>query len=611
MEYANPNIQGQQIEEGLKSRGKYLTAFVCLLFAILLLRLMNMQIFKGTYYEEQARNNRLRIISIPAQRGKILDRNHEVLADSRPAYNVMVIPEDIRDVGNISKKLALILGSDPREIVEKIGQAKQKPFSPVYIARDIPFTQMANIESQLFTMPGISIDTTNERDYLNRGVAPHAIGFLGEISRKELEKAGEDSGYSPGDLVGKSGIEYVCEEKLRGVKGKRAYEVDALGRKMRIVEEEAPFSGEDVTLTINKSLQLIARQSLGERPGAVVAIVPETGEILAMASAPVFDPTMFLSPMSSESWRAVIGDPMHPLENRAIRGLYAPGSTFKVLISALALTEGFVTTKTKCYCTGKYTMGNTSFRCWRKEGHGGVDLMTALTVSCDVYFYNLGERLGIERMSGFCKEVGLGRPTGIELKDESGGLVPSVAWKRRRFKQPWHRGESVITAIGQGYTLVTPVQMAKVMAAVVNGGKVMTPRLLASTPQRLEMNLNIPKEELDTIKEGLRAVVDSEMGTARVIKDQMFSIGGKTGTAEVAKGYTSKLPDESDIPFKFRDHAWFFGFSPVENPEILVVAVLEHGGHGASIAAPIVRDVIKGYYYSKGLSDEQVRQDSQ
>jgi penicillin-binding protein 2 len=590
----------------------YLTIFVCLLFGILVLRLMNMQIFRGTYYEEQSRNNRLRIISIPAQRGKIFDRNHEVLADSRPAYNVMVIPEDIRNVHDISQKLALILECDPKEIVEKIKQAKKRPFSPVYIARDISFTQMASIETQLYTMPGISIDTTNERDYINRGLAPHVLGFLGEISQKELEKAGEeeDSDYSPGDLIGKTGIESVCEKKLRGIKGQRGFEVDALGRKMRIVEEAPPVSGEDVMLTIDKSLQLIAKQSLGERPGAVVAIVPDTGEVLAMASAPVFDPTIFLSPMSTESWRAIIGDPMHPLENRATRGLYAPGSTFKVIIAALALTERFITPETRYNCTGKYTMGNTTFRCWKKEGHGGVDLISALTVSCDVYFYNLGERLGIERMSAFCKEVGLGRKTGIELDDESAGLVPSIEWKRRRFKQPWHRGESVITAIGQGYTLVTPVQMAKVMAAMVNGGRVMTPRLISSTPERMEMNLNIPKDELATIKAGLRSVVDSERGTAHVIKDRMFSIGGKTGTAQVAKNYISKFPDEADVPFKLRDHAWFFGFSPVDNPEILVVAVLEHGGHGASNAAPIVRDVIKGYYYSKGLSDEQVRQDN-
>ncbi|HOI07718.1 MAG TPA: penicillin-binding protein 2 [Deltaproteobacteria bacterium] len=607
----NSNIAGQQVEEEIKGRGKYLTVFVCVLFGILVLRLLNMQIFKGSFYEEQARNNRLRIISTPAQRGKILDRNMEVLADSRPAYNVMVIPEDIRNVKDIARKLALILNSDPREIMDKIKQAKQRPFSPMYIARDISFTQMASIESQLYTMPGISIDITNERDYLTRGLATHVLGFLGEISRKELDKAGEESDYSPGDLIGKSGVELICEGELRGLKGRRAYEVDALGRKVRVVEETAPVSGRDVRLTIDKSLELIAKQALGDRPGAVVAMVPATGEILAMASSPVYDPTVFLSPMSPESWRSIIGDPMHPLENRAIRGLYAPGSTFKVLIASLALREKFIDTKTRVFCPGKYELGNTEFRCWRREGHGSVDLITAMAVSCDVYFYSLGERLGIDRMSTFAKEVGLGRHTGIELKDESTGLVPSVEWKRKRFKQPWHRGESVITATGQGFTLVTPLQLAKVMSGIVNGGRVMTPRILASTPERLEMNLNLSKEELDTIKQGLRAVVDSDFGTARGIKDRMFSIGGKTGTAEVARGYISKLPDSSDIPFKFRDHAWFFGFSPVENPEILVVAVLEHGGHGASIAAPIVRDVIRGYYYSKGLSYEQVRQDNQ
>ncbi len=605
------NIPGQILEEELKSRGKYLTAFVILLFTILLLRLTNMQILRSSFYEGLARNNRMRVVSIPAQRGKIFDRNHEVLADSRPAYNVMVIPEDIVKISDVSKRLSDLLDRDQKEISDKIKEAKRKPFSPVYIARDISFSQMASIESQLFTLPGISIDTANERDYLSKEVSPHVLGFLGEISRKQLMKLSPEDGYSPGDLIGKSGVEYLCEKKLRGVKGTRAFEVDALGRKMRVIDEQSPISGEDVVLTIDKRLQLIAKQSLGERAGAVVAINPFTGEILAMVSSPSYDPTIFLTPMPPEVWNGIISDPMHPLENRAIRGQYSPGSMFKVLVSALALTNKFITPTDKYYCPGKFTLGNTVFKCWRKEGHGSIGLVEALTISCDVYFYNLGERLGINRMSAFCSELGLGRPTGIEFKDEATGLVPSDEWKRKRFGQPWQRGESVITAIGQGFTLVTPLQVAKVMSGIVNGGKVLTPRILASTPQKQETNFNIGSEELNVIKRGLLSVVDNERGTARAIKDPMFSIGGKTGTVQVIKGMVSKLPDEADIPYKWRDHAWFFGFSPVENPEILVVAIVEHGGHGASIAAPIVRDVIKGYYYSKGLSDEQVRQDNQ
>lgn len=599
------------MEEELKGRGKYLTVFVMLLFTILLLRLTNMQILKGPYYEGLARNNRVRVVSIPAQRGKIFDRNHEVLADSRPAYNVMVIPEDIEKISDVSSKLSVLLDRDPKEIVDKIKEAKRKPFSPVYIARDISFPQMAGIESRLFDLPGISIDTSNERDYLSKEVAPHVLGFLGEISRKQLSNMKPGDGYSPGDLIGKSGVEFISENILRGVKGTRAFEVDALGRKMRVIDEQSPVSGEDVVLTVDKRLQLIAKQSLKGRAGAVVAINPFTGEILAMVSSPTYDPTIFLTPMPSVMWNGIVNDPMHPLENRAIRGQYSPGSMYKVLIGALALTSKFITPGDKYFCPGKYTLGDSVFRCWRKEGHGSVGLVEALTVSCDVYFYNLGERLGINRISEFSSELGLGRATGIELKDEATGLVPTIEWKRRRFNQPWHKGESVITAIGQGFTLVTPLQVAKVMSGIVNGGKVLTPRILASTPQKLEMNFNIGAEELDVIKKGLLAVVDSDRGTARAIKDPMFSIGGKTGTVQVVRGLFSKLPDEADLPYKMRDHAWFFGFSPVENPEILVVAIVEHGGHGASIAAPVVRDVIKGYYYSKGLADEQVRQDNQ
>ncbi|MGC9323884.1 MAG: penicillin-binding protein 2 [Desulfomonilia bacterium] len=605
----NPNITGPQLDEDIKARSKILTVFVFILFAILIMRLIDMQIISGAYYENLSRNNRIRMVSIKAPRGKIIDREGAVLADNRPAYNVMMMPEDISNVGMISLDLSRILEQTETEIEARIRDAKTNPYDPVFLARDVSFNEVAMIEAEIFSLPGISIDVTPERDYVFKDLAPHVLGFLGEISKRELDSSARGD-YRMGDLIGKSGIELACEKILRGTKGARVFEVDALGRKIRVVDERAPVAGDDVVLTIDKDLQIIARDALAGRAGAVVALAPSTGEVLTMVSTPLFDPSMFLSPIAPESWNEITSDPLHPLENRAIRGQYPPGSVFKIVVALAALSEGILDPGKEIDCPGYYALGNSIFRCWKSDGHGPIAFKESISQSCDVYFYLLGEKLGIDRMTAMGHHLGFGRPTGIDFGDEASGLMPTTEWKQKRFGEPWHPGESIISAIGQGYTLVTPLQVAKAMSAVVNGGRVITPKILASTETKLEKMLDIPPEYLVLVKEGLRAAVEGERGTARAIRDPMFSVGGKTGTAQVVKGYTSKLPDEADIPYRYRDHAWFFGFSPVEKPEIMVVAVVEHGGHGASIAAPIVRDVIKGYYFLKGTSNEQVRQDN-
>ncbi len=605
----NNNITGPQLDEELRWKAKLLTIFVFVLFAVILFRLVNMQIFKGSYYEGLSRNNRIRIVNISAPRGKILDRNKEVLADNRPAYNLMVMQGDLSNIPEVSSRLATYLDQDEGEIFEKIDQAKPRPYDPVTIARDISFHQMARIESEIFTLPGISIDATNERDYVFKDLASHTLGFVGEISKNELKKDNQGD-YALGDLIGKTGIEFTCEDTLRGVKGTRVFEVDALGRRIKVLDERLPVPGQDIMLSIDKRLQLIAKESLRGRAGAVVAIVPATGEILAMVSSPGYDPNMFLTPMAPEAWKQIIEDSLHPLENRAIRGQYPPGSIFKVGVAYAALVSKTISPGETFFCPGQYTLGTSTYKCWKKTGHGEVDILKAISESCDVYFYNLGEKLGIDQISKYAFDLGFGRPTGIELRDELSGIVPTRAWKEKRFGRSWQSGESIITAIGQGFTLVTPLQVAKAMSAMVNGGKVYTPRILVSDKPKLEKVLEVNKADLDIIKMGLRMVIEGEHGTGRGIRDPMFSIGGKTGTAQVVRGYSSARSDESDLPYKYRDHAWFFGFSPVDVPEILVVAVVEHGGHGGSIAAPVVRDVMKGYYFLKGMEDEQIRKDN-
>jgi penicillin-binding protein 2 len=606
------NIAGPQVDDEIKKKAKILIVFVFVLLGILLLRLFVMQIIKGSFYEELSENNRLRIIDIPAPRGKILDRNGVVLADNRPAYNVMVMPEDISSARDIAARLSVVLDKPALDIEAAIKQSRIKPYDPLPIARDITFEQVAKIESQIFNLPGVSIETIPEREYLFPNLVPHAMGYVGEISPKQLEASDDDDEYGPGDLVGKSGIELVSENTLKGIKGSRVFEVDARGRKVKTLEERQPAEGTDIKLTIDKELQDIAAKDLGDRAGAVVAMVPGTGEILVLESGPSFDPAIFASPMTNAQWRQIIDDPMHPLENRTMRGTYPPGSIMKVVVALAGLHSGILDPGAGVFCPGSYKIGHAVFKCWKPEGHGSVDLTSAIIQSCDVYFYTLGRALGVDAIAEYAAKLGLGKKTGIILKDEAAGLVPTKLWKRQKLGQPWTAGENVITAIGQGYTHVTPLQIAKAMCAVVNGGKLYTPKILASGQPVLENDIEIPKKNLDIIKEALRGAVEDNRGTAKAIRDPVISIGGKTGTAQVARGFTSKNTSEADIPYKLRDHAWFFGFSPVDKPEIVVVALVEHGGHGGSVAAPIVKDIIKGYYLKKEqkeASHEQVRQD--
>ncbi len=594
------NISSLPLEIEFKKKGITLLTIIILLSSALVLRLMYMQVLQGLHYEGLSKDNRIRILSITAPRGKILDRDGIVLVDNRPAYNLIVIPKDISDLNIVSSRLSEILEVDPQGVEENIKAGLGRPFEPVCVGRDIAFDQVAKVEAEIFNLPGVLIEAATERDYVYKDLACHVLGFLGEISKKELRlhKGGD---YAACDLIGKSGIELGCEKRLRGKKGKRVIQADASGRRQKVLDEIYPVLGKDIRLTIDKDLQATAKNALGDKVGAIVAIVPATGDVLAMVSRPGFDPNIFLSPIAPGMWDQIMQDPLHPLENRALRGQYHPGCLFKIIVALDGLSKGGIIPEEKIFCPGYFSLGKKRFMCWKPSGHGDVDLVKAIRESCDVYFYRLGKLLGIDEISTYALNLGLGRPTGIELPEEISGLIPTKAWKMARFNDSWQKGETLITAIGQGFVLVTPLQVAKIMSAVVNGGHIYTPKILVSQSPTLEGKIDISKDHLSIIREALREVVEGPHGTGRGIRDPMFSIGGKTGTAQVVKGITSKLSDESDIPYKYRDHAWFFGFSPAKNPEILVVAVVEHGGHGGSIAAPIVKDVIKEYFFLKGL----------
>jgi penicillin-binding protein 2 len=592
---------GLPLEIELKNKGIKLAAAILILFSIIFLRLTYMQIIMGFHYKELSMNNSIRVLNIKPPRGKIMDRNGIVLVDNRPVCNLVVIPEDVSDPAKVSSRLAEILEMDPVKIEEEIKAGLKRPYDPVCIAKDLSFDQIARIESEIYTLPGVSIDATHERDYVYKELASHVLGYVGEVSEKELSSSINKKGiYSQGDVIGKGGIERELEEILRGRKGQKVLEVDATGHSHGIKEEISPLSGKDVRLTIDKDLQAIAADSLGDRAGAVIAMVPSTGEVLVMLSKPDYDPNMFLSPIAPEAWQEIIHNPRHPLENRAFRGQYPPGSIFKIVTTLAGLSTGVLDPYEKVHCSGDLILGDTRFMCWKQPlGHGDVDLNRAIIESCDVYFYRLGKMLGIDAFSSYALSLGFGQTTGIDLSGDSSGLIPSREWKRAKLKKTWYTGETLIMAIGQGFLRVTPLQMAKVMSAVVNGGDIYTPRLIASGEPKLEKKLDVPGEQLEIIKNALRGVVEDPAGTAHNIWDPVLSVGGKTGTAQVVKKIRSGIPDESDIPYRYRDHAWFLGFSPVDDPEILVIVVVEHGGHGGSIAAPIGRDVIKGYFFLK------------
>jgi penicillin-binding protein 2 len=385
------------VEEEFKGKSRLLIVMIGLLLTALLLGLFNMQILKKKHYEELAANNRLRFMEIKAPRGRIMDRNKVILADNRPSFSIVVIPEDITDIKSIAVQLAKLLGSDPGEIEDKFNKAVSKPYEAAYIARDIPFEKMAKVQMELINLPGISIEAESERDYVYSDLLSHTIGYLGEISEKELKKPGNEI-YRKGDLIGRSGVEAACETDLRGIKGQIAFEVDARGRKLRVVKEQASQKGKDIILTIDSRLQAKARDVLGNKAGAVVVMVPSTGEILAMASSPGYDPAIFLTPMTSDMWKEVVDNPIHPLENRALRGQYAPGSIFKVLISFAGLKEGVIKPEQTVFCSGKFKIGNREFMCWKKTGHGNVNFLKGLGESCDIYFYTKGLELGIDRL---------------------------------------------------------------------------------------------------------------------------------------------------------------------------------------------------------------------
>jgi len=578
----------------------------------LIFRLWNLQILDGNNLRSLSENNRLRLIRTPPLRGVIYDRRGQLVVDNRPAYDVVLVPEDTPDMQKTVDELSKYLTAGENFSGKIATRDLRRPaYEGVVLAKDVSWPAITAVETHQIDIPGVSIEVSTRRYYPANGFAAHILGYVGEVSPRELAQL---SGYRMGDLIGKFGIEKKWESVLKGKGGGQQIEVDATGKRLRVLGAVEATAGQSLVLTIDAELQLKAEALLEGREGSIVALDVQNGDVLAMASRPVFDPNLFARGITVDEWRSLTKDPLHPLSNRAIQGQYPPGSTFKVVMAAAALQKGVISPSTRFHCSGGLPFGRRVFRCWKKRGHGSVDLRQAIAQSCDVYFYQVGQRLGINAIAEYARRFGMGAPLGIALDHEAGGIIPDVAWKKQRLGAPWFPGETLSVVIGQGYVTATPLQMAMVATAIANGGTVYRPhvvkRILGDDGEPIKeyepeviKHAGIDPRILEVVREGMRDVVNARSGTGKKAQLPDVIVAGKTGTSQVISGTKGK---GTALPRQYRDHAWFIAFAPAEAPEIAVACLLEHAGEGGgAAAAPVVREVL-ATYFSISRGNEQI-----
>ena len=594
-----------------RSRFQRLFAIILIAAAVLVIRLAYLQVIKGEEYKVRSESNSVRLRKIKPFRGLILDSRRQVLVDNQPAFDLVYVPSRIVDIRRIVATLEGFYRQRGFSLEEDLNPAgKTRPFVPVRLERNIPVEKIAQVETHALDLPGFVVEVAPVRKYLGGDVLSHIIGYTGEVSREELEKL-EDNSLAPGDVVGKTGLERLLDPYLAGKPGAEQVEVNVTGKVIKSLGRVEPVAGYNAVLTLDFDLQTVAAAAMEGRSGAAVVLDPRDGSVLAMVSVPSFDPNIFNGGISPRDWEKLAKDPRHPMENRAISGQYPPGSTYKVVTAAAALSEGIVTPEIRFYCNGSFTLGNRSYRCWQRHGHGWVNLHRALVSSCDVYFYNLGKILGVDKLAEYARAFGFGQRTGIDMPREKPGLVPTKAWKAKRFKEPWQPGENIPISIGQGFDLVTPLQLANAYDALANGGTIWRPRLVKQIeeadgrvvkmfpPEKIGA-LSLTARHLELIRRGLWGVVNEAGGTGGALRRPEGDVAGKTGTSQVVgmprADKTGRIRVLSD---RFRDHALFACFAPYQNPEIAVAVIVEHAGHGGSVAAPVARKIIDAYFRLK------------
>ncbi|MBF0536874.1 MAG: penicillin-binding protein 2 [Nitrospirae bacterium] len=562
-------------------------------FILLVLRLYYMQILKGSEYRDAADSNRVRVVMLPAPRGTIYDRNGVALVTNKPYFYASVMPGT---KGLDIKALAALLGSDEAKLQQRLKREEKAIFNTTVLKEGLSFRDVQRIEARRSDFPGLIIETSLTRNYVYKGVGSHIIGYLGKPTRAQLQDDYSED-ITPDTFVGQWGVEMLYDKKLHGIPGKQIIEVDALGRQLKVIEYIKPEMGSAITLSIDVELQSIAEELFKGKTGALVAIAPKTGEVLALVSLPSFDPNDFVMGIDSDKWALLNKDKQNPLLNRAMQSAYPPGSIFKPLVAIAGLQEGTLSTESDVFCNGALEYGSWSFGCWKRHGH--VALHRALVESCDLYFYDAGRHLGIDRMAQYAKRFGLAQRTnlGIAGSLEREGTMPSVAWKKKQFGKPWFLGETFVSAIGQGFVAITPIQAAVMASTIANNGvKYPIVILKGNEPPVAKTRLDIKPEYFAEVKRGLYGVVNEPGGTGSAARSSLVEIAGKTGTAQVVKGRikTERLKEE------LRDHAWFIAFAPYEDPTIALAVIVEHGGHGGSAAAPIAKGVIETYIKKSG-----------
>jgi penicillin-binding protein 2 len=571
--------------------------------AVLVGRMYYLQVVQSDQYQMLADENRIDLRLLPPLRGRILDRFGQELASNRQNFRAVLVPEQTDDVAATLDALAEVVPFDEhqrKKVMREI--ARRRPFVPVTVLENLSWEQFAAINVHGPELSGIQPEVGETRFYPYGEQLAHVIGYVAAVSEAEV---GDDPLLQlPGFRIGKNGIERAFDERLRGTAGSSRVEVNAYGRMIRELQRREGVPGDEVVMTLDMDLQRFAYDAMGQESGAAIVMDVHTGEVLALASTPGFDPNLFNTGLSHADWNALRQNERNPLINKPIAGLYPPGSTFKMMTALAALESRIVTPQNAVFCPGVMTLGNHQFHCWKKEGHGTVDMATALERSCDVYFYEVARRIGIDRIAEMCHRFGLGRPTGIELPNERGGVVPSTQWKIATYGKSWQQGETLVAGIGQGYVTATPLQLAQMTARIANGGIAVSPRLVRSAGATVfgtnePPSLGISPANLAVVIEGMNRVTNSPSGTAfkKRIVEPGWEMAGKTGTAQVRRITMAEraagIRKQEDRPWIERHHALFVGFAPVAAPRYAAVVVVEHGGSGSGAAAPIARDLLR------------------
>ena len=552
------------------------------------------QVAEGAYYRELADSNRLRRLTIEAPRGWIYDRNGRPLAENVPNYALSIDRSLTRDLDASFAFAATLVDVDADELARRFAARKNAPgFAPVVVAEDLDLETVARASVEQLEHPEIGIEIAHRRLYRQAHQTAHVLGYLGQVAPDDLTR--RPLLYRPGDLIGKKGVEKVFEDHLRGDDGARVAVVDSHGRFIEEFDHHPAAPGDALHLTLDLDLQQTAAELLTDKVGAIVAMDPDNGEILAMASSPSFDPNRFAGRLDEAAWRALLEHPQHPLQNRALQNTYPPGSVFKLVMAVAALEAGVDPSET-VYCRGYSVIYNHRYRCWHAPGHGSVDLRDAIKHSCNVYFHQLGQRLDIEDIARWARRFGLGAETGLDLGVEKAGLVPDSKWSLERRGTPWYPGETISVATGQGPIEVTPLQIAGVVAAVANGGELVQPRLVRTDrpPVRRRPEPGIRPATLRFLVDAMWAVVNEPNGTGGGARLRNVEIAGKTGTAQVVRQAT--WTSNEDLALDQRDHAWFASFAPADDPELVVVVFVEHGGAGSKAAAPLARALYESFF---------------